>query len=333
MKPVRFLSFSAALTITISTVVFTSCSKRESTSIPSVTTTDIYAITQTSATGGGNVTNGGRLTIIARGVCWNTSPGPSTLNSKTTDSTGIGAYTSYLTGLLPNTNYFVRAYATNSMGTGYGAELSFTTLPGDGTITDIDGNLYHIITIGTRGWLMENLKVTRFNKGDSVPEVTDDIEWGALKKGARCSYDKNPFNAETYGLLYNWYVVGDTRNICPVGWHVPSDSEWQSMIDFLGGALIAGGKLKATGTLEMGTGLWNSPNTVATNESGFTALPGGSRGVSGGFSNLSSNAYFWSSTPDQTHVWDRELSFKYGNVERYSVSKENGYSIRCIKDK
>jgi len=310
-----------------------SCSKTMQTTIPRVTTDPVSEIAQTTATSGGNVTSGGGLTVTARGVCWSITPGPTTAANKTVDSSGTGTFTSHLAGLTPNTIYYVRAYATNSAGTAYGAEMTFTTLPGGGgTVTDIDGNLYHTISIGTQVWMVENLKVTRFNKGDSIPEVTDDNEWSTLKKGAYCNYDKDPANATTYGRLYNWYVVGDTRNVCPSGWHVPTDTEWQILIDHLGGAIIAGGKLKATGTLETGSGLWHSPNTGATNESGFSAVPGGFRNLNGSFTNISSNACYWSSTADQTKAWEREMSYKYGNVDRYAENKENGYSIRCLKD-
>ena len=336
MKPTRTVPWVAVLITATAIMTLISCSKNEpppTATTPTVTTDAITAITQTSATGGGNVTSGGGITVKARGVCWSTNPAPTTASGKTSDSTGTGTYTSTLTGLLPNTTYYVRAYATNNLGTAYGNEQVFTTLPvNPGTVTDIDGNVYHIVTIGTQEWLAENLKAVRYDKGDSIPNVQDALEWGDLKKGAYCNYDKNPVYAPTYGRLYNWFAVNSNLGLCPEGWHVPSDTEWQTLIDYLGGEGVAGGKLKATGTLGQGTGLWMDPNTGATNESGFSALPAGLRNDLGNFSLLAENACFWSSTADLANAWNRELSFKYGTVERYSRSQNNGYSIRCIKD-
>ena len=335
MKPTNTITLLAVLITVASMLTCISCSKRDpvTAKIPTVTTDPITAITQTTATGGGNVTSNGGLTVTARGVCWSTSPAPTTASSLTTDGTGTGLFTSNLTGLSTNTTYYVRAYATNSRGTAYGDEQTFTTqaeIPG--TVTDIDGNVYHTVSIGSQVWLKENLKAVRYNKGDSIPNVQDGLDWGNLKKGAYCNYDKDPAYAETYGRLYNWFAVSDIRNICPDGWHVPSDAEWQTLIDYLGGDVVAGGKLKATGTLEQGTGLWQEPNADATNGSGFSALPAGFRNYNGSFSLLSYNALFWSSTIDQAFAWNRELTYKYANVDRYSRNQANGYSIRCIKD-
>lgn len=335
MKSSRSIFLLIPLSIYVIFFLF-SCRKIQPnpTSLPAVATNPVSAITQVSAKCGGTVTSEGGLPVTARGVCWSTDPAPTTASSKTSDSAGPGAFTSNLTGLTPNTLIYVRAYAVNSRGTAYGEERSFTTLePTPETVTDIDGNVYHTVTIGAQVWLKENLKAVRYNKGDSIPEVEDGLSWNNLKKGAFCNYDKDPANADAYGRLYNWYTLNDTQNPCPVGWHVPSDIEWQALIDFLGGDLVAGGKLKATGTLGQGTGLWKNPNTEATNESGFSALPGGFRNFDGSFSSLSENAFFWSSTTDQTFAWNRVLSYKYGNIDRYSRNKANGYSIRCIKDK
>ena len=336
MKPTRIVTSLAILISVTAILTFISCSKNDPVTgaIPTVTTDHISAITQTSAIGGGDVTFGGGHSVSARGVCWSTNPIPTIASSKTTDGTGSGSFTSNLTGLSPNTSYYVRAYATNNLGTGYGTEQSFTTLPenGGGTVTDIDGNVYHVVTIGTQEWLAENLKAVRYDKGDSIPNVPDALEWGDLKKGAYCNYDKNPVSAQTYGRLYNWFAVNSNLNLCPDGWHVPKDTEWQTLIDYLGGEGVAGGKLKATGTLGQGTGLWMDPNAGATNESGFSALPGGLRDDLGNFSLLAENACFWSSTADLANAWNRELSFKYVTVERYSRSQNNGYSVRCIKD-
>jgi len=147
-------------------------------------------------------------------------------------------------------------------------------------VTDIDGNVYHIVTIGTQVWMVENLKTTKFRDGSSIPNVTDAEEWvghGELHSGAYCNYDNTAANSNTYGSLYNWYAVVDERNICPTGWHIPSEAEWATLIAYLGGQDVAGGKMK-----EAGTAHWSTPNTGASNSSGFTALPGGSRQIISG---------------------------------------------------
>lgn len=142
------------------------------------------------------------------------------------------------------------------------------------TVKDIDGNQYQTVKIGSQVWMKENLKVTRYRNGDPIPRVTVNSEWVDLATGAYCAcYNDEGTTAFTYGYLYNWYAVDDRRNLAPAGWHVPTDAEWQILMDYLGGEILAGGKLKETGTSH-----WASPNTGATNESGFTARPGGIRG-------------------------------------------------------
>jgi uncharacterized protein (TIGR02145 family) len=202
----------------------------------------------------------------------------------------------------------------------------------DQTVTDVDGNVYCIVTIGTQVWMAENLKVTHYRNGDPIPNVTDNTEWTGLSNGAYCNYDNDPGNLATYGCLYNWYAVNDSCGIAPAGWHVPTDAEWQTLVYYLGGSSYAGGKMKTTGTIEAGTGLWYSPNTGATNESSFSALPGGlcHRGY---FFHLGHAAYFWSSTEYYSYyAWYRGLSRGYSGVYRYYYHKQNGFSVRCVRD-
>ena len=172
------------------------------------------------------------------------------------------------------------------------------------TITDYDGNVYETVEIGDQCWMAENLKVTHYRNGDAIPTGYSDSEWPNLSTGAYAVYPWDNDDAsqntcegdctEVYGNLYNWYAVDDTRDICPEGWHVPTDTEWTELEDYLGGA---GGKIKSTGTIENGDGLWYSPNLGATNESGFTALPGGYRhGNYGYYDNMGYYVYLWSST-------------------------------------
>ncbi len=312
----------------------TSCNKSEPTALPTVSTIAITNITQTTATGGGDVTSNGGLVVTVRGICYSTSHNPDISGTKTLESAGIGTFTSNLNGLTPNTVYYVRAYATNSLGTSYGNEVSLKTLPGGGsTITDVDGNIYHPIIIGNQDWLKENLKTTHYMKGDPILNVVESNEWTGMDKGAYCVYDKNDANKEVYGLLYNWFAANDTRNICPDGWHVPSDVEWQTLIDYFGSDAVAGGKLKMTGTLDESTGLWRSPNQDASNESGFSALPAGTRTLTGTFELLSSDGFFWSTSDLSKKAWSRNLNYKYGSVARDSTEKTGGLSVRCIKDK
>jgi len=293
--------------------------------IPVLTTSTVSNILQTTASCGGNITSQGISTVSARGVCWSTGQTPTIADSKTNDGTGIGSFTSAITGLTANTAYYVRAYATNSAGTGYGNEIAFGT---EGTVTDIDGNIYHSVTIGTQVWLVENLKTTKYRNGSAIPNVTDNTAWSILTTGAYSDYNNTPSNSDTYGRLYNWYAATNVQNICPLGWHIPTDAEWTTLTTYLGGEPVAGGKLKETGTTH-----WLSPNTGATNESGFTALPGGNRSNSGVFSGIGGNGFWWSSTNFNTvFAWNLYMSYYNSTVVRSNYNMAYGFSVRCIKD-
>ncbi len=178
--------------------------------------------------------------------------------------------------------------------------------PETGTVTDIDGNVYQTVTIGTQVWMAENLKVTHYRNGEAIPNVTDNATWEGLTTGAYSEYDNDINNVATYGRLYNWYSVSDIRNMAPAGWHVPTDAEWKQLEMYLGMSqaqadatgwrgTTEGGKLKESGTTH-----WISPNTGATNESGFTGLPGGYRASNGPYTDISISASFWSSTDDDS---------------------------------
>lgn len=300
----------------------------ESATAPAVTTAAVTAIRQTTAQCGGNVTSDGGAAVTARGVCWSTSPTPTVADHKTTDGTGTGSFTGAITGLTAGTDFYVRAYATNSAGTGYGNAQPFTTESSSGTVTDIDGNVYQTVTIGAQVWMAENLKVTHYRNGDPIPHVTDVSIWGGLSTGAYCEYDNNPANVTTYGRLYNWYAVDDSRNIAPEGWHVPTDEEWQTLVDYLGGRWVAGGKLKEAGTTH-----WISPNAGATNESGFSALPGGLSHLDGNFDSMGLSAVFWSSTVFSSNdAWYRYLNSGFSHVDRGNTGERSGSSVRCVRD-
>jgi uncharacterized protein (TIGR02145 family) len=222
----------------------------------------------------------------------------------------------------------LRAYATNSSGTVYGSQQIFTTSI---SVTDIDGNLYNTVQIGTQLWMLENLKVTHYNDGSSIPLVTDNSTWISLSTGAYCNYNNDENNVTTYGRMYNFYAVADNRRLCPAGWHIPSGGEWSTLIDYLGGTGVAGGKMKETGTMH-----WTSPNNGATNESGFTGLPGGFRDPDQGeYHDLGTSANFWSSTED--NLWCgycaiRIVIFTDNSGLNYDNNKRSyGYSVRCIQ--
>ena len=196
------------------------------------------------------------------------------------------------------------------------------------TVTDIDGNVYRTVKIGSQWWMAENQKVTHYRNGEAMPSITDNTEWSNLTTGAYCNYNNAPDSAATWGCLYNWYAVSDARDIAPKGWHVPTDAEWQTLVDFLAGSSNAGGKMK-----EAGTAHWLSPNTSATNESCFSALPGGNRYENGFFGLMAYNAYFWSSTESNgLDAWTLRLGYNYSGVLRSSINKHYGFSVRCIRD-
>ena len=198
------------------------------------------------------------------------------------------------------------------------------------TATDIDGNIYSIVSIGNQCWMGENLKTTHYRNGDSIPNVSDNNTWIALTTGAFCNKDNTPSNSITYGRLYNFYSIIDARNLCPTNWHVPRDSEWSALESYLGGDSLTGGKLKEAGIIH-----WLSPNVGATNEYGFTALPGGGRGCNGVFNNIGSLyvGTWWSSTVyDTSRSWDISFYNDESKAYKYNDSKSNGYSVRCLRD-
>jgi uncharacterized protein (TIGR02145 family) len=334
LKTISFMKNMLSMAVILLIGLF-SCDKPEDTNdppaIPVLTTTAISVITQYTAHAGGNVTSDGGNAVTTRGICWSINHNPSTTDSKTVDGTGTGSYTSILTGLVANTTYYVRAYATSRAGTAYGTEVSFVTQPvSTTTVTDIDGNVYPVITIGTQTWMQENLKVTRYSNGESIPTDLSDASWGTTSSGALSIYNNDANSNTVYGKLYNWHAGIDPRKIAPQGWHVPSKEEWETLINFLGGSLIAGGELKETGLAH-----WSSPNSGATNNSGFNGLPAGTRLPNGPYSFIGNNGYWWTSTEYLPGSTDAEaLLLLNSSTESLQVtgSKQNGASIRCIKD-
>ncbi len=197
------------------------------------------------------------------------------------------------------------------------------------TITDIDGNVYHTITNCNQTWTKTNLNVSKYRNGDIIPQVTDATQWETLTTGAWCYYNNDPANGVIYGKLYNWYAISDIRGIAPTGYHIPSDTEWTTLTNCLGGQALSGGKMKETGTIH-----WISPNTSADNSSDFSGLPGGYN--YGNFNDIGSRGFWWSSsefiTQNESYGFYRALYFNYGATDSSYTFKTTGYSVRCIKD-
>ncbi|MEI6089179.1 MAG: fibrobacter succinogenes major paralogous domain-containing protein [bacterium] len=210
--------------------------------------------------------------------------------------------------------------------------------------TDIDSiifvpNTCTEIAIGTQTWMCKNLDVDHYRNGDSIPQVMDNTEWAKLKTGGWCYYNNDTNNGQTYGKLYNWYAVNDPRGLAPDGWHVPNDEEWQTLEMYLGmtqsqanstqwRGTDEGGKLKETGTTH-----WKSPNEGATNESGFSALPGGVRHNTGEFRDVGGSGAWWNSSELYSNTaWYRHIVNHYPYIVRFWFSKVDGMSVRCVKD-
>lgn len=202
-------------------------------------------------------------------------------------------------------------------------------------VKDVDNNRYDVVTIGTQTWMAENLKTTRYNDGTVIPLISGNTAWAtASTNGAPgyCWYSNLSSNLILYGALYNWYSINSSsngnKNVCPTGWHVPTDSEWTTLSTFLGGTLVAGGKMK-----EAGLAHWISPNTSATNESGFAGLPGGYRYFDGAFNDIGLFGFWWSSTEfNSSLVWYRLLYYSDDDVSRFSSNKGSGLFVRCLRD-
>lgn len=193
-------------------------------------------------------------------------------------------------------------------------------------VTDIDGNTYQTVTICDQTWMKSNLNVSKYKNGDVIPQVQNESEWSNLTTGAWCYYQNNTSNGPIYGKLYNWYALNDPRGLAPTGWHIPSYQEWMELYNCLGDNV--GGKMKEVGTLH-----WLTPNTGATNESGFTGLPNGLRATNGTFSFLGEHGYWWSTTEhSSTEAKTFDLNYNFGQVSLYNVNKISGLSIRCVKD-
>jgi uncharacterized protein (TIGR02145 family) len=286
-----------------------------------LTTLNAVGITLSSASCGGEITSEGNVAVTARGICWAVNANPSITDNVVNIGNGPGMFTTSITSLAPTTTYHVRAWATNSVGTAYGNDISFTTysnVPAPPAA----------VTICSQVWMTKNLDVTAYRNGDPIPQVTDAGQWQNLTSGAWAYVNGDPATNGNYGKVYNWYAVNDPRGLAPAGWHIPSQTEYSSLVNCLGTEYIAGGKLKTSGTSD-----WMAPNTGASNSSGFTALPGGRRSGAGAYNSFGTQGLFWTVTAQSaTNAWGVSLLYSSAGTSFTSVQNKEGAMVRCVKD-
>ncbi len=276
--------------------------------------------------------------VFERGICWGTTPNPTiSANSSLAGSGGFGFTQMFSGNLVGNQLHYARAYARTSLGTFYSNEKTFTPPPGQpctGTtiVTDVNGITYNTVQIGTQCWTQSNLKTSKYRNGDNISTGLSNSAWETTTSGAYAIYNNDPVNDGLYGKLYNHYAVTDSRGLCPTGWHVPTDAEWTTLENHLGGSSLAGGSLKST-AMQPTLGGWNPPNTGATNTSGFTALPGGLRNLNGNFSGTTDFGCWWStSVLSGSFYWLRFLNYSSSFINPSYYGRAFGFSVRCLKD-
>ncbi len=284
----------------------------------------IQNITLTKAIANITVNTDGGSDIIERGVCYSIMINPTTTNAKVISNGTTGNFTCNISGLATNTMYHARAYATNAVGTTYGDDVQFRTSAT--TVDDVDGNTYNVIEVGNQAWLKQNLKTTKYRNNETIGTTTLDITNDATPK---FQWPATGFesNANTFGRLYTWYTITDSRGLCPDGWHVANSIEWTELTNFLGGESVAGGKLKSFIN-------WSSPNTGASDEVGFSAYGSGVRNLNGTYQGFDTNCVWWSVSPEasSTNAWAREIFNSSATISTLEKSKKMGYSVRCIKN-
>ena len=333
-----------ALLIFISSILIYSCRKVEKLPLPNVTTDKVTRISYKSAYVTGtliSVEEG----LPLRGACYSTSENP-TIKDSTVSGHYIYPQSDFmLEDLLPNTIYYTRAFVTTKAGTGYGEQVQFRTLQDytgqTGSVTDADGNTYHTIGIGSQFWTVENLRTTKFLDGTPIQNITDKTSWYNASSPAYSVYNNDLTYKLTYGLLYNWYALDLTANnkkICPVGWHIPTSDEWNTLQTDLSdnniqtdmGYKNVENKLRQAGSLHWTDG---ASNDQYTNITGFTILPGGSRNIFGYFGGIGNVAFLWvsnivaDSQPEYIRLDELGIIPEFGESH-----KKEGYSVRCIKD-
>jgi len=339
--------------LSISILMIDGCKKDLSGNKPSVSTNDINmkTITTSSVQCGGVVSDNGGSQLLGRGLCWSKKHMPIVQYKIDTISkleyvynsdsvkflaTETGPFNVLIEGLQPYTTYYVRAFAKNANGISYGAEKTFTTIAGTvggvtivyGTVKDADSNSYKTVKILTQVWMAENLRVTKYKDGTKIPKVNSMITWAGLTSGAYCAYDttKNADTIKTFGYLYNAYSVL-TNKLCPEGWHVPVEADWTQLAKNLGDYPIAGAKL------ENNQSLYWIDNTIATNKSGFSAEPAGTRSSIGVFENAGTSTTYWSFNSYNTaSSYSKTLTNNTSALNQTFGNKTSGLSVRCLKD-
>ncbi len=302
---------------------------------PTVVIHNASNITTSSAVIHAEATEDGGANITERGIVWSTEENPGFEDNVIEEGSGLGEFSVTLDNLEMETTYYTRAFATNGVGTSFSSAISFNTLAeGDttGTVTDIEGNTYNTVLINDLWWMAENLRTRKYNDGTDIPTGFDEDEWVDLTFGAWTYFDDDLQWDSIYGKLYNWYAVDDSRGLCPEGWRLPIDDEIKDLRDMYGGYLEAGGPMKETGTHEDGDGYWREPNAGATNETGFSARPGGAR-IHGVYFNRETTGYFWTSD-DTGDDYARNYLMVYdtSSLLRHIYQKHYGLSVRCVKE-
>jgi uncharacterized protein (TIGR02145 family) len=292
--------------------------------LPTVSMTGLSEIFPNSIRFNAQVLSDGGGHITSKGIVYGTQILPTLLDQSIINGTANGAFEGIIRELLPNTTYYFRAFATNEQGTRYSNQLLENTTS---LVTDVDGNIYQGVKIGTQIWLNKNLMVTKYQNRDTIYEVTPDGLWQNLLSGGWSNIDNTADNNETYGKLYNWFAVSDVRKLCPQGWKIPSDEEWTVLTSYLGGLDVAGGKLKSTGIT-----FWGIPNAWANNLSFFTGLPSGYRDQLGVFFGVGYYAIWWTSTSNGAEAWSRYVYNEFNYASKETLSKKQGLSIRCLSE-
>jgi len=327
-----------AFTAILLLFTFCGCKKEKS---PTVFTIQVTGVTETAAIIGGDITDSGSSEVISSGVCWSTGSNPSIADDKTTDGISEGSYQSVISGLTMSRNYFVRAYAQNAAGIGYGNILEFTTRDKSltETMTDIDGNIYNTVTIGDQVWMQENLKTTRYGNGDLILTTANqalDITFQTTPKYQwSCDVALN-------GRFYTYYAITDSRNLCPEGWHVPADDEWITLTDYLsnngygynGNPNFIAKAMAATSGWIADTTTGNVGNEqLSNNSSGFSGLSSGGRYSNGIVHFVGLHGIWWSATESiSTEAYFRCIGYLPARVFKGVFPKSYGLPVRCIKN-
>ncbi len=300
--------------------------------IPELITKEAEDVQKTSALLGGEILNPGYLPVTRQGICYSQENANPDFNDICLDYNGSDqVFQILIEDLSPSNEYYFSAFAENDLGYHFGESISFTTV--HETITDLEGNIYRIHTIGEQIWMVDNLRATKFSNGDSIPLREQNSYWvegTAIDEPAYSWYHNDESYAELYGALYNFAVASDSRNVCPEGWRVMTDDDvFELVMGYLGGSLF-GGNLKTTGTIEAGTGLWYAPNKGATNSSGFNAVPAGFRHSITG--KMGEKGAFWTSHDDISTARAVSLDYDWSQVNIDVLKKHYGLSIRCLKE-